>query len=207
MSDTSQPKIYLVSPPELNLSGAFPEILTDTLTNFNVACFRLQLSSQNEHEIGKIADGMREICHAHDVAIVIESHMLLVERFGLDGVHLSDGSKNISKARKLLGKDAIVGAFCGASRHVGLSAGEAGADYVSFGPISSWDLNDGELVETDLFDWWSQVIEVPVVAEGRLTTEKLSEIGPFIDFLAFGQEIWDSDSPSKTLKKLMSAVP
>ena len=207
MSDTSQPKIYLVSPPELNLSGAFPEILTDTLTNFNVACFRLQLSSQNEHEIGKIADGMREICHAHDVAIVIESHMLLVERFGLDGVHLSDGSKNISKARKLLGKDAIVGAFCGASRHVGLSAGEAGADYVSFGPISSWDLNDGELVETDLFDWWSQVIEVPVVAEGRLTTEKLSEIGPFIDFLAFGQEIWDSDNPSKTLKKLMSAVP
>ena len=207
MSDTSQPKIYLVSPPELNLSGAFPEILTDTLTNFNVACFRLQLSSQNEHEIGKIADGMREICHAHDVAIVIESHMLLVERFGLDGVHLSDGSKNISKARKLLGKDAIVGAFCGASRHVGLSAGEAGADYVSFGPISSSDLNDGELVETDLFDWWSQVIEVPVVAEGRLTTEKLSEIGPFIDFLAFGQEIWDSDNPSKTLRKLMSVVP
>ncbi|MDG1935767.1 MAG: thiamine phosphate synthase, partial [Paracoccaceae bacterium] len=93
------------------------------------------------------------------------------------------------------------------SRHVGLSAGEAGADYVSFGPISSSDLNDGELVETDLFDWWSQVIEVPIIAEGRLTTEKLSEIGPFIDFLAFGQEIWDSDSPSKTLKKLMSAVP
>ena len=98
MSDTSQPKIYLVSPQEINLSGAFPEILVDTLVAFDVACLRLQLSSEDEREIGKIADIMREICHAHDVAIVIERHMLLVERFGLDGVHLTDGSKNIATA-------------------------------------------------------------------------------------------------------------
>jgi thiamine-phosphate pyrophosphorylase len=206
MSDTSQPKVYLVSPPEIDLSGAFSKILEDILTTSDVACFRLQLSSEDEREIGKIADGMREICHVHDVAIVIERHMLLVEKFGLDGVHLTDGSKNITKARKLLGKDAIVGAFCGASRHVGLSAGEAGADYVSFGPVSGSELNDGELVETNLFDWWSQVIEVPVVAEGRLTTEKLSELGQSTDFLAFGQEIWDSEDPSEALSKLMAAA-
>ena len=207
MSDTSQPKIYLVSPQEINLSGAFPEILVDTLVAFDVACLRLQLSSEDEREIGKIADIMREICHAHDVAIVIERHMLLVERFGLDGVHLTDGSKNVAKARKLLGKDAIIGAFCSASRHVGLSAGEAGADYISFGPISGSELNDGELVETNLFEWWSQVIEVPVVAEGGLTAQKLSEIARFTDFLAFGKEIWDSKNPSETLRKLTSTLP
>ena len=207
MNDTQQPKIYLISPPEPDLSGAFPEILTDILTTFDVACLRLQLSSEDERTIGEIAEGLREICHAHDVAIVINSHTLLVEKFGLDGVHLTDGSKNIAKARKLLGKDAIIGAFCGVSRHTGLSAGEAGADYVSFGPISGSELNDGELVETDLFDWWSQVIEVPVVAEGRLTADKLSDIGNFTDFLAFGQEIWDSKNPSEALRELISALP
>ena len=207
MSDTSQPKIYLVSPTKIDLSGEFQEKLKDILKVLDVACLRLQLTTEDEGEIGKIADGMREICHAHDVAIVIKDHMLLVEKFGLDGVHLADGSRNIAKARKLLGKDAIVGAFCGVSRHVGITAGEAGANYVSFGPISGAELNNGELAKKDLFEWWSQMIEIPVIAEGRLTAEKLSEIGPFTDFLAFGQEIWDSENPSETLRKLTSAVP
>ena len=36
--------------------------------------------------------------------------------------------------------DAIVGAFCGTSRHDGMTAGEMGADYVSFGPVAAVSL-------------------------------------------------------------------
>ena len=206
MSEISWPKIYLVSPPELDLSGTFPEKLKGILTVFEIACFRLQLSSEDEYEIGTIADCMREICHARNVTILINNHMLLVEKFGLDGIHLTDGSRNIAKARKLLGKDAIVGAFCGLSRHTGMTAGEAGADYVSFGPVSVSGLNNGEVAKSDLFNWWSELVELPIVAEGRLTAEKIKEIGSVTDFLAFGQEISESENPGETLGQLMSAV-
>ena len=36
------------------------------------------------------ADMAREIAHARDVAVVIERHILLAERLGLDGVHLTE---------------------------------------------------------------------------------------------------------------------
>ena len=52
-------------------------------------------------------------------------------------MHLTQGARGVRHARKELGADAIVGAFCGASRHEGMNAGEAGADYVSFAPPRS----------------------------------------------------------------------
>ena len=88
-----------------------------------------------------------------------------------------------------------------------MTAGEARADYVSFGPISVSRLNNGEVAKSDLFNWWSELVELPIVAEGRLTAEKIKEIGSVTDFLAFGQEIWESENPSETLGQLMSAVP
>src|SRR4028118_212806 len=64
-------------------------------------------------------------------------HALLVSRLGLDGVPLLDAARSVRKVRKDLGDDAIVGAFCHASRHDGMTAGELGADYVSFGPVGA----------------------------------------------------------------------
>lgn len=67
------------------------------------------------------------------MAVVIDDHVKLAQRHGLDGVHLTDGARAVRDARKELGDDAIVGAFCGSSRHEGMTAAEHGADYVSFG--------------------------------------------------------------------------
>ncbi|MGB4906959.1 MAG: thiamine phosphate synthase, partial [Tabrizicola sp.] len=141
-----------------------------------------------------------------DVAVVIDNHLILAERLGLDGVHLTDGSRNVRKARKDLGADAIVGAYCGASRHDGMSAGEAGADYAAFGPIGETTLGDGSSAPFDLFEWWSEVIEVPIIAEGALTAELVKRFGPVTDFFAVGEEIWGADDPLTALKALLAPL-
>ncbi len=97
---------------------------------------------------------------------------------GIGRVHLTDGARNVRKARKDLGADAIVGAFCKASRHEGMTAGEAGADYASFGPIGVTSLGDGNSAPFELFEWWSEVIEVPIIAEGALTAELVAKFAP-----------------------------
>lgn len=203
MTEPAHPKIYLITPMEIDLQGSFPEQLSAIFANFDIACLRLGLSSTDERLLGKTADALREICHVHEVAIILERHMLLVEPFGLDGVHLVDGAKNVAKARKLLGKGAIVGTYCAASRHSGLTAGEIGADYVSFGPVTASNLHDGEIAGTELFQWWSQMIEVPIVAEGRFDRKSAALVGQHADFLAFGSEIWISKDPVAELRAMM----
>lgn len=171
------------------------------MDRFPPACLRIRGGAE-EDELGRLADLAREIAHARDVAVVIDDHLQLALRHGLDGVHLTDGARSVRYARKELGADAIVGAFCGSSRHDGITAAEAGADYVSFGPVGDTALGRGTPAPLELFEWWSEMIEAPIVAEGALTRELITSLSPVSDFIAIGPEIWGHDDPVATLAAL-----
>lgn len=200
-----RPQIYLITPPVLDLE-LFPDRLARVLDAQDIACIRLALSSRDEDEVARAADAVRLVAHERDVAVVIENHLKLVERHGLDGIHLSDGARSVRAARKDLGGDAIVGAFCGTSRHEGISAGEAGVDYVAFGPFGQTALGKDEPASPDLLSWWSEVIEVPVVAEGALTLDLIRTLSPITDFFGIGSEIWSTDDPAATLADFIAAM-
>lgn len=205
MADPDTPQIYLVTPPEIDLAS-FPDWLARVFDAAEVACLRLALATRDEDRLARAADACRVVAHARDIAIVIDTHMLLAERLGLDGVHLPDGARQVRTARKALGPDAVVGAFCGTSRHAGLSAGDAGADYVAFGPVGISALGDGRRAGHELFAWWSQMVELPVVAEGALDEGLIRDLAPVSDFFAIGAEIWDAEDPGAALARLAAAM-
>ena len=205
MAMQDRPQITLITPPVLDLD-IFPSVLARVMDGVEIACLRLSLASKDPDDIGRAADAARVVAHARDVAIVIENHALFVERHGLDGIHLTDGSRAIRALRKDLGADAIVGSFCGISRHEGMSAGEAGADYVAFGPIGEAGLGLGTQAPRDLFEWWSEMIEVPVIAEGALTRDLVESFAPVTDFFALGPEIWGAEDPLAALKAVLSPI-
>lgn len=204
MAETDRPQLYLITPPEFDLD-VFPDRLAAVLDTTEIACLRLALATRDEDRILRAGDALRELAHARDVAVVIERHVLMVERLGLDGVHLADGARSIRKVRKDL-PDAIIGTSCGNSRHDGMTAGELGADYVAFGPVGATALGDGSRAERDLFAWWSEMIEVPVVAEGALTRDLVESLAPVTDFFALGEEIWSTDDPAAALKAILAPI-
>ena len=205
MAADDRPQITLITPPAFD-PETFADRIGRVLDGTEIACLRLSLGTRDEDILMRAADAAREAGHARDVAVVIDNHLILAERLGLDGVHLTDGSRQVRSARKDLGADAIVGAFCGASRHDGMTAGEAGADYVAFGPIGATALGDGSQAPFDLFEWWSEVIEVPVIAEGALTAELVARFGPVTDFFAVGEEIWSEEDPLSAIKSLLAPL-
>ena len=200
-SAQDRPQIYLITPPD-PAPESFGPLLSQVLDAHPVACLRLQTALQDSDRIARIADALREIAHARDVALVIDRHVLLAERLGLDGVHLPDGGRGLRKLRADLGQDMIIGAFCGTSRHDGMAAGEAGADYIAFGPVGAEGLGDGKTAPFELFEWWSQMIELPVVAEGALTPDLVAQLAPVTDFFAFGAEVWDTPDPVAALTRM-----
>jgi thiamine-phosphate pyrophosphorylase len=200
-----QPQIYLITPPAFDLE-TFPALLSAVLDAREVACLRLSLATKDETTLLRTADRIRTLAHERDLAIVIDTHVGLVERLGLDGVHLGDGPRSVRKTRADLGPDAIVGAYCGTTRHDGMAAAEQGADYASFGPIGPNTLGDGSRAEFDLFAWWSEVIEVPIVAEGALDVALIEALAPLTDFFAIGEEIWATEDPVAAMKALTAPL-
>src|SRR5690606_33997669 len=79
------PQLYLITPVGAAASTLGP-LLAEVMDRFPVACLRIP-GAGTEEELGRIADLAREIAHARDVAVVIEDHVLLAQRHGLDGVH------------------------------------------------------------------------------------------------------------------------
>lgn len=205
MTDQDAPQTYLITPPDVE-PAAFAPVLARLLDAEPVACLRLTMPGVGEAELRRAADALREVAHARDVPLVIDTHFRLVEPLGLDGVHLPDGGRDLRRVRAALGAEAIVGAHCGASRHAGLAAGEAGADYIAFGPVAATALGSGALAEADLFAWWSEVIELPVVAEGGLTPALVERLAPVTDFFAVGPEIWGADDPLAALRQLLAPL-
>jgi thiamine-phosphate pyrophosphorylase len=57
-----------------------------------------------------------------------------------------------------------------------------------------------------LFEWWSMMIEVPVVAEGALDTALIRDLAPVTDFFGIGDEIWGADDPVAALQTLQAAM-
>ncbi|MEI4486326.1 thiamine phosphate synthase [Frigidibacter sp. MR17.14] len=205
MASEDRPQIYLITPPAFELE-TFPDTLARVLDSVEIACLRLSLATRDEDRLLRAADACRLVAHERDVPIVIDTHVKFVERLGLDGVHLTDGARSVRTARKELGEDAIVGAYCAASRHDGMTAGELGADYVAFGPAGATALGTGTRAELELFAWWSEMIEVPVVAEGALDAATLAELAGVTDFVGIGEEIWAAADPVAALKALEAAL-
>jgi thiamine-phosphate pyrophosphorylase len=205
MAETDTPQIYLVTPPAFEPESFAPG-LARLLDGTDIACLRLALAETDADAVARAADALREIAHARDVPLVIERHAGLVERLGLDGVHLTDAARSVRATRKALGADAIVGAACAGSRHDGMSAGEAGADYVSFGPVGETGLGEAERADPGLFAWWSEMIELPVVAEGALDRDLVAALAPVTDFFAIGPEIWRAEDPLAALLDLTAPL-
>jgi thiamine-phosphate pyrophosphorylase len=200
---TSRPpcQLYLISP--LDVGGDFPDRLEQALSGGPVAAFQFRLKGVDQHEAVRLAEPLRRICEAHEVAFIVNDDMALAKRLGADGVHLGQGYGDPREARALLGPAAQIGVTCHDSRHLAMEAGEAGADYVAFGAFYPTTTKDtSHRPDPSILGWWSRLFEIPCVAIGGITPgngRPLVEAGA--DFLAVCGAVWlDEGGPAAAVK-------
>ena len=208
MTDTTPSRLYLLLPPRFE-----PEEMTGqldvALAATPIACVRLDLGPAEEEDWIRAANHVIGPCHEHDVALVVTDHYRLVDALDLDGVHLSAAAQTpLREVRNALGDDRIVGAFAGNSRHQGMVLGEAGADYVSFGPIGDTGaLGADARAGDDIFEWWAEMIETPSVAEGGVSVEDAARLSQHADFVTPDWRIWnDPGQVAAVLRAYASAL-
>lgn len=190
MTEDAASRLYLALPQHFDVTS-IAAILRSVLATTDVACVRLDLGAAAEDLWIAAANQIIGPCHDADVALVVSDHFRLVDRLGLDGVHLTQAGTTVREARKALGAERIVGAHGGTSRHHGMILAEAGADYVSFGPLAATGaLGDGTTVDLEMFEWWSDMIETPCVAEGGISPALATEVADHADFLVPGDLDW-----------------
>lgn len=206
---TATCRLYLISPPAIDLPK-FTEQLKAAFSGGDVGAFQLRLKNASDDEILKAAEALLPICRKHGAAFIMNDRPDLAAKCDADGVHLGQDDLTpwpISRARKLLGEDKVIGVSCHASRHMAMEAGEQGADYVAFGAFYPTRSKDPEKLakygtpSAEILEWWQAYMLLPCVAIGGMTP---ANCGPLAkagaDFIAAITYVWEHpEEPGKAV--------
>ncbi len=187
-----EPRLYLITPPRIDEPEAFAATLAEALEGGDVAALQVRLKDLSDKHIGAVVKAIQPLCQARDVALIMNDRPDLAIRLGCDGVHVGQEDAPYEEARRILGKDRIVGVTCHDSRHLAMEAAEAGADYVAFGAFFPTTTKDAPTqADPAILEIWQEAMTTPCVAIGGVTVENcgvLLEAGA--DFLAVSSGVW-----------------
>lgn len=186
-------RLYLITPQRIDDLAAFGHVLAQALDAGDVAALQIRLKDVDDEVIAAAVDALSPIAQARGVAVILNDRPDLAARLGCDGVHVGQDDMPYAQARKLVGPDRMVGVTCHDSRHLGMEAAEAGADYVAFGAFFPTATKDAPTrAEPEILTIWQETMEVPCVAIGGIavsTARELAKAGA--DFLAVSAGVWN----------------
>lgn len=206
---TAECRLYLITPPKIDDLAAFGRTLAQALDAGDAAAVQIRLKDVPDEVIAAAVDALTPIAHARGVAVILNDRPDLAAGLGCDGVHVGQSDTPYAEARKLMGKDAMIGVTCHDSRHLAMEAAEAGADYVAFGAFFPTMTKDAPTrAEPEILTIWQETMEVPCVAIGGITAdnaEGLARAGA--DFIAVSAGVWSHpQGPAAAVEALNAAI-
>jgi thiamine-phosphate pyrophosphorylase len=201
-------RVYLITPPRLD-PMPFADLLAAALDADDVAAVQLRLKDVSNDAWRRTIDVLRPVCQARGVAFLLNDRADLAKATGCDGAHVGQDDIAAREARRLMGPDLMLGVTCKGSRDLAMQAGEDGADYVAFGAFyPSTTKAVTALLDPEILDWWSEMMELPSCAIGGITPENC---GPLVragtDFLAVVGCVWNHpDGPAAGVRALNVAI-
>lgn len=124
-------------------------------------------------ELGK---RLRELTNKFRVTFIVNDRADIALELDADGVHLGQQDLSIETARKLLGKNRIIG-ISTHSLEQAIEAERLGADYISVGPIFGTPTKPTYIpVGLDLIRATGEKIKIPFVAIGGIELTNLKDV-------------------------------
>lgn len=202
-------RLYLITPPRLDDIAAFARRLEAALSAGDVAALQIRLKGASEEEITEVVRALGPVARAHDVALILNDDPALAARLDCDGVHVGQSDASCAEARRLVGRDRIVGVTCHDSRHLAMEAAELGADYVAFGAFFPTSTKDAPTrADPEILSVWQEIMETPCVAIGGITPDNARGlVAAGADFIAVSSGVWSHpDGEAEAVRALNAAI-
>lgn len=156
----------------------------------------------------KIAKEVQKITKKYNVPLIINDNVKIAKEIDAEGVHIGQSDKPLEEARKILGKDKIIGVSVG-SLDEALKAQKGGADYLGIGTIfytgTKKDINEPLGIEK--LKTIVENISIPSVAIGGIhldNIEKVMKTG--VNGVAVISEILGKEDIENATRTLLSFI-
>ena len=172
---------------------------------------QLRMKDAPPEEILPIAQEALALCRQYDATFIIDDHVEIVRQIKADGVHLGKLDMPIAEARRILGKDFLIGGTANTFEDV-LAHYKAGADYIGCGPFRFTTTKKNLSPVLGLEGYRSIVsqmkeagISLPIVAIGGIAKEDIpSLMRTGITGIALSGSILRAAYPIEEMKEIVN---
>lgn len=174
---------------------------------------QLRMKDASEEEIEPVALKVGKLCREYHATFIIDDHVELVHKLHADGVHLGKKDMPIAEARRILGKEYIIGGTANTFEDIQMHHA-AGADYIGCGPFryttTKKNLSPilGLTGYTDIIHRMQENdIRLPVVAIGGITSEDIYSIMQTgVNGIALSGSILRAEKPVEEMKRICRKI-
>src|SRR3989338_8695577 len=126
-------RLYLILDKKTIARGS-PAVVAGKIKNTGIDIIQLRDKSGDKAQILKESSLLQKSLLKTKTLFIINDYLDIAKIAHSDGVHLGQCDTSIEIARKILGKDKIIGVSCHNLKQA-LNAQKRGADYIGIGPI------------------------------------------------------------------------
>ena len=174
---------------------------------------QLRMKEASPEDILPIAKEAMNLCRKYDATFIIDDYVELAKQIGADGVHLGKKDMPITEARKILGKDFIIGGTGNTFEDVQMLH-QAGADYIGCGPFR-FTTTKKNLSPILGLEGYQQIISqmkennisLPLIAIGGITKKDIpSLMQTGINGIALSGSILHAENPIEEMKEIIQTT-
>ena len=174
---------------------------------------QLRMKHASDEETEAVAVEVQKLCRTYGATFLIDDRVELVRKLKADGVHLGKNDMPIAEARKILGKDFLIGGTANTFDDVRAHY-EAGADYIGCGPFRFTTTKEKlspilglEGYREIIQKMKAENIDIPIVAIGGITKEDIPEIMKTgVNGIALSGCILNAKNPAAETRDIMEIL-
>ncbi|WP_246516579.1 thiamine phosphate synthase [Salicibibacter cibarius] len=194
--------LYVISAENLHPHRSLLSVMEAALKGGATA---IQLRDKGSDKKGLIEKGraLQQLACRYRVPFIMNDHLDVALAIDADGVHVGQGDFPLMEARKVLGKDKIIG-ISTHTKEEAIEAEQQGADYIGVGPVFATSSKDDTEKEIGVGGLKGIIghVSIPTVAIGGVklsNAEKVAATG--VSGLAVISEVVTSDHIEDTCRR------
>lgn len=153
------------------------------------------------------AQKIKQLCKKRGIVFLVNNRLDISKIVDADGLHIGQSDLPLRVARRILGKDKIIGVSCHNLTHA-LKAQTEGADYISIGPIFSTPIKPHtKPINLNLIKAIEQKIKIPFFAIGGINHSNIKKVISYgAKRVAVCRAICCAKNPGKAAKDLKEII-
>ena len=197
--------LYAILDAGLAKGRPLTTILRDFLKG-GAKLLQLRAKELTSAEFFNVAKEASRLAHEAGAIFIVNDRLDIALACNADGVHLGQEDLPLSVARKILGKEKLIGV----STHDLSQAQEAerdGADYIGFGPIFGTATKDTGYSPRglEMLREIRKAVKIPVVAIGGITEKNVAEVWKAgADSAAIISDLMGADDAAEKVRRILA---